>query len=100
MARLPARIFSGAPAASWIAPPGVPGDAFAVFHARRTLELPSRPARFVVSRTAHDVFDARDAFGDMTEENVFNAVYQLTLALENDNRDEVQAASALLDKRA
>jgi hypothetical protein len=46
------RVFSGAPAASWIAPPGVAGDAFTVFHARRTLELPAQPAHFVVHVSA------------------------------------------------
>jgi alpha-L-rhamnosidase len=46
------RVFASAPAASWIAPPGVPGDAFTVFHARRTLDLPSRPERFVVHVSA------------------------------------------------
>lgn len=48
----PQRVFDGAPAASWIAPPGVPGDSFTVFHARRTIELPSVPARFVVHVSA------------------------------------------------
>lgn len=41
-----------APRASWIAPAGVPGDSFVVFHARRTLELPAAPARFVVHVSA------------------------------------------------
>ena len=44
----PPRVFGGAPAASWIAPPDTPGDAYGVFHFRRTLELPSRPERFTV----------------------------------------------------
>src|SRR5437773_4983287 len=35
------RVFDGAPVASWIAPAGVPGDTFIVFHARRTFNLPS-----------------------------------------------------------
>ena len=46
------RVFDGAPAASWIAPPGAPGDSFTVFHARRTIDLPSMPARFVVHISA------------------------------------------------
>lgn len=46
------RVFAGAPAARWIAPPGVPGDAFAVFHARRAVDLPARPRRFVVHVSA------------------------------------------------
>ena len=44
----PTPIFDGAPPASWIAPPGVPGDSFTVFHARKTFELRTVPARFVV----------------------------------------------------
>ena len=48
----PQRVFDGAPAASWIAPPGAPGDSFTVFHARRTVDLPSAPARFVVHVSA------------------------------------------------
>ena len=47
-----ARVFSGAPAASWIAPPGVPPDSFVVFHARRAFELAERPARFLVHVSA------------------------------------------------
>ena len=46
------RVFDDAPAASWIAPPGVPGDSFTVFHARRTFDLPTVPARFVVHVSA------------------------------------------------
>ena len=42
----------GAPAASWIAPPNVASDSFVVFHARRTLDLPSAPTRFVVHVSA------------------------------------------------
>jgi hypothetical protein len=42
------RVFDGAPAASWIFPPDVRGDAYGVFHFRRTFELPSRPDRFTV----------------------------------------------------
>ena len=46
------RVFESAPAASWIAPPGAAGDSFTVFHARRTLDIPSVPARFVVHVSA------------------------------------------------
>src|SRR3954465_418991 len=46
------RIFDGAPVASWIAPPGVPGDSFTVFHARKTFELRTVPAHFVVHISA------------------------------------------------
>jgi len=46
------RVFAGALPASWIAPPGMPGDAAVVFHARRTFDLTSRPDRFVVHVSA------------------------------------------------
>jgi len=45
-------VFDGAPAASWIAPPDIPGDSFVVFHARRTFDLPARPAQFIVHVSA------------------------------------------------
>ena len=45
-------IFSGAPVASWIAPPGLPRDSFTVFHARRVFQLPERPTRFLVHVSA------------------------------------------------
>ncbi|MGH7635217.1 MAG: alpha-L-rhamnosidase N-terminal domain-containing protein, partial [Gemmatimonadaceae bacterium] len=46
------RVFDGAQRASWIAPSGVPGDSFTVFHARRTFDLTALPARFVVHVSA------------------------------------------------
>jgi alpha-L-rhamnosidase len=46
------KVFQAAPAASWIADPNVPGDAFGVFHFRRVLDLASRPERFVVHVSA------------------------------------------------
>jgi hypothetical protein len=45
-------VFHGAPAAFWIVPPGVPGDAFGVFHFRRTIDLTTRPDRFLVHVSA------------------------------------------------
>jgi alpha-L-rhamnosidase len=45
-------VFDGAQRASWIAPSGVPGDSFTVFHARRTFDLTAVPARFVVHVSA------------------------------------------------
>ena len=48
----PPTVFRGAPPATWIAPPGVPGDSFVVFHARRIVELTTRPAHFIVHVTA------------------------------------------------
>lgn len=50
------RVFAGAPAASWIAPPGVAGDAFVVFQARRAIDLPSRPQRFVVHASGDNLY--------------------------------------------
>src|SRR5438067_7070370 len=38
--------------ASWISDPDAPGDAYGVYHFRRTLELPAQPARFVVHVSA------------------------------------------------
>jgi hypothetical protein len=46
------RVFDNAPAASWIAPPGVSGDSFTVFHARRAFDLSAIPKRFVVHVSA------------------------------------------------
>ncbi len=46
------RVFDAAPPASWIAPPGIPSDSFTVFHARRTFDLTTVPARFVVHVSA------------------------------------------------
>jgi GNAT superfamily N-acetyltransferase len=46
------RVFDGAAPASWIAPAGVPGDSFIVFHARRTFDLTVVPARFLVHVSA------------------------------------------------
>lgn len=45
-------IFDNAPPARWIAPPGIPGDSFTVFHARRTFDLAAPLARFVVHVSA------------------------------------------------
>ena len=47
-----ARIFSGAPEAHWIAPPGMPADSFGVFHARRVIDLATKPTRFLVHVSA------------------------------------------------
>ena len=46
------RVFENAPPASWIAPAGVPGDSFTVFHARRSFDLATVPKRFVVHVSA------------------------------------------------
>jgi len=45
-------VFDGAQRASWIAPSGVSGDSFTVFHARRDFDLTAVPARFVVHVSA------------------------------------------------
>lgn len=41
-------VFDDAPAAVWIAPPGVPGDAFSVFHVRKSFALDAVPEQFIV----------------------------------------------------
>ena len=46
------RVFHGAPTASWIAPPNIPGDSFVVFHARRSLDLATVPTHFLVHVSA------------------------------------------------
>ena len=46
------RVFENAPPASWIAPSGVAGDSFTVFHARRSFDLTTVPPRFVVHVSA------------------------------------------------
>src|SRR5688572_11623940 len=46
------RVFENASPASWIAPPGVAGDSFTVFHARRGFSLTTLPSRFVVHVSA------------------------------------------------
>src|SRR5690348_14738977 len=46
------RVFHGAPSAGWIAPPNIPGDSFVVFHARRSFELSTVPAHFLVHVSA------------------------------------------------
>jgi len=45
-------VFENAPAASWIAPADVPGDAFSVFHARKSFSLSTVPEQFVVHVSA------------------------------------------------
>jgi flagellar hook-associated protein 3 FlgL len=55
-------------------------------------------SRFIGSRTAHELFDARDALGDPAENNVFNAVYTLSIALQNDDRDAVEAAAGQIGR--
>jgi hypothetical protein len=47
-----ATLFDNAPPARWIAPPGVSGDSFTVFHARRAFNLAAVPPRFVVDVSA------------------------------------------------
>ena len=47
-----AQIFHGARVASWIAPSGLAPDSFAVFNARRTLDLAARPEHFVIHVSA------------------------------------------------
>jgi hypothetical protein len=46
------QVFSGAPAALWIFPPGGVGSEFGVYHFRRVFDLDARPSRFVVHVSA------------------------------------------------
>ena len=55
-------------------------------------------SQFSIGHSAHQIFDATDQLGNRTEENAFQAVYSLGRALENNDRDAVEAASALLTK--
>ena len=48
----PDKPFHGAPLASWIAPPNVPGDSFVVFHARRSFELGAVSSQFLIHVSA------------------------------------------------
>ncbi|MES3035653.1 MAG: alpha-L-rhamnosidase N-terminal domain-containing protein [Gemmatimonadota bacterium] len=52
----PQRVFAGAAAASWIAPPGLRGDTAIVFHARRSFELAAPPQHFVVHVSADNLY--------------------------------------------
>ena len=46
------QVFTGAPAATWILPPGAGGREFGVVHFRRVFELKARPSSFVVHVSA------------------------------------------------
>jgi alpha-L-rhamnosidase len=50
------QVFSGAPAAPWIVPPGVGGNEYGVFHFRRVFELNAKPSRFVVHVSADNCY--------------------------------------------
>lgn len=56
----PAPIFDSAPAAEWIAPPGVRGDAYGVYHFRSVLEPDRPPASFVVHVSADNRYGLFD----------------------------------------
>jgi len=51
-AQIPPRVIDDAPAAEWIAPPAIDGDAYGVFHFRRVLALHQKPEQFVVHVSA------------------------------------------------
>lgn len=46
------QVFENAPGASWIAPPDLPGNDFAVFHVRKTFDLDRVPDEFIVHVSA------------------------------------------------
>lgn len=52
--------------------------------------------RFSISRSAHEILDARNPDGTFANGNAFNAIYTLAVALENDNISGVRTASGLL----
>ena len=80
-------------AVDWAQPAGV--DRLATAANTRQIE-DVNGSRFMVSRSAHEIFDARDALGNVTDDNVFNAVHSLGIALEADDRDAVDAAAGQL----
>ena len=53
-------------------------------------------SRFSINRTAHQILDARNPDGSFADINVFNAVYTLGRALEDDNVAGVKEAALLL----
>jgi flagellin-like hook-associated protein FlgL len=53
-------------------------------------------SRFSISRSAHQLLDTRNADDTFANDNVFNAVYTLAIALENDDAAGVNTASGLL----
>lgn len=54
-------------------------------------------SRFSLSRSAHEIFDARNSDDTFAAGNAFNAIYSLGRALENNSADDVQSATQLLN---
>ncbi|MBC7924968.1 MAG: hypothetical protein H7039_04855 [Bryobacteraceae bacterium] len=52
---------------------------------------------FSVARTAGQIFDTREVDDSFSANNVFNAVYQLGVALESDDVTAVRSAAALIN---
>lgn len=52
--------------------------------------------RFSISRSAHQILDPRKPDGTFTDDNVFQALYSLGVALENDDVAGVRTAAGLL----
>lgn len=52
--------------------------------------------RFSVSKSAHEIFDARDAGGAPLDHNAFNALHELAAALDSDDPGAVQAQTPKL----
>ncbi|MBC7924215.1 MAG: hypothetical protein H7039_01020, partial [Bryobacteraceae bacterium] len=52
---------------------------------------------FSVARTAGQIFDTREVDDSFSTNNVFNAVYQLGVALESDDVTAVRSAAALIN---
>jgi flagellin-like hook-associated protein FlgL len=75
-----------------------PGGIVRVDQAENTRVLEDvNGTRFSISRSAHQIVDTRNPDDSFASDNVFNAVYMLGVALENDDVAGVNAASALLN---
>lgn len=74
----------------------VGAEAFNVSEATRLVENPSGEP-FLASRTAGEIFDARNPDETPADSNVFNALQQLRVALENEDEDAILAAMGKLE---
>jgi flagellar hook-associated protein 3 FlgL len=81
-------------AVNWSLPGGVSGTAAGN---TRTLE-DVNGSRFSIARSAGEILDARNTDGTAAAGNVFSALYELALALDEDSQTGVQAAAVLIDQ--
>lgn len=76
-----------------------PGGFVRLAQAENTRKLQDvNGTQFSISKSAHDIFDARNPDDSFAEENVFNAVWKLADALTRNSVEDVEAAAALLGK--